>query len=337
VKGLILAREIASNLVSVVIPTYNQKDYVRETFDSVLAQTYPNIEIIISDNGSNDGTAEIIEEYRSNYPEKVIAVSSSINTGLASNFNRGLSKARGEFIAWLDGDDVMFPERIHKQVELLKINEDAVGCCHDVEVFKSPSGQILGIFSELSNGKKGVKKGGVELWFDSTYLMLPTTFMFRSIRVPEKGFDERLNYANDLLFYIELFRSGKCVVIDEVLGRYRRHESNVTGDVSMRDGGIEETMVVMGIIEARYPDLIRLVRKRRIVLYLAAAIRHFRVGDIKGSRSYLGAAIIHGAVFRGIMMYLALIFFGSYIAKQTALIPYERSIIFTKLSKYIKC
>ena len=128
---------MAEPKVSVIIPTYNQRDFVRETIDSVLAQTYNNIEIIVTDDGSIDGTREIIQEYASQYPEKIKPVYSEKNTGIAANINRGLAVRTGEFIAWLGGDDIMLPEKIQKQVDLLIGRPDAVGCCHDAEVFES--------------------------------------------------------------------------------------------------------------------------------------------------------------------------------------------------------
>ena len=93
-------------LVSVVICTYNQQNFVRETLDSVLAQTYPNIEIIVGDDGSTDTTPEILREYATRFPNKIKVVLSPINTGIPSNINRAMAQHTGEFVAWLDGDDV---------------------------------------------------------------------------------------------------------------------------------------------------------------------------------------------------------------------------------------
>lgn len=331
-----MENKYVSGLVSVVIPTYNQIDFVRETFDSVLAQEYSNFEIIISDDGSIDGTVEVIQEYAVRYPDKIVAVLSDKNTGIAANFNRGLRKVRGEFIAWLGGDDLMFPEKLSMQVELLQQRVDAVGCCHDAEVFELPSGKVLGIFSQLMNGKRGFREGGVELWFDASYFMLPSTVMIRSEAVPPHGFDERLKYANDWLLDIEIFKQGKCVVINKVLGKYRRHANNITGNVLAKKQGNEDGMIALCIIDARYPELHNLVRKRRIVFFLAAATWAFRDGDLKKSRNYLKVAIYQGAIIRGVAMYFGLAIFGTYVLKQTALTPYQRSPFFMKLSKFIK-
>jgi glycosyltransferase involved in cell wall biosynthesis len=325
-----------AGLVSVIIPTYNQKDFVSETLDSVLAQDYEHIEIIVTDDGSTDGTTAVIQEYSARYPDRIVPISSENNTGIAANVNRGLARARGEYIAWLGGDDLMLPGKIRKQVALLQSRSDAVGCCHDAEIFESPGSKVLGVFSKLMNGKSGLREGGVELWFDAGYLMLPSTVMIRSEFIPEHGFNERLKYANDWLFDIEVFRHGQCAVINDVLGKYRRHGNNVTSKEQTRALDNEEGMLALSIVDARYPELHHLVRQRRIVFLLAAATKAFRQGDLKRSRSYLKTAIHQGAFIRGPALFVALALFGPYISRQIGLMSYERSPLFIKLSSLLK-
>jgi hypothetical protein len=187
------------------------------------------------------------------------------------------------------------------------------------------------------NGRLGFKEGGVELWFDANYFMLPSTVMIRSEALPAHGFDERLKYANDWLLDIEIFRQGKCVVINDVLAKYRRHANNVTADPRARKQGNEDGMVALSIVDARYPDLHYLVRKRRIVFFLAAASWAFRDGQFKKSRDYLKVAIRQGAYARAISLFVGLWLFGPYILKQTALMPYQRSVFFKKLFCTGKC
>lgn len=335
-KNLNSDRKKISGLVSVVIPTYNQKDFVHETIDSVLMQEYKNIEIIITDDGSKDGTTRIIQEYAAKYPDKIVPVYSDRNTGIAANLNRGLAKVRGEYIAWLGGDDLMFPGKVRKQIDLLDSRSDAVGCCHDAEVFNSSDGKIFGLFSRLMNNKSGFREGGVELWFDKSYFMLPSTVMIRSEAVPVHGFDERLKYLNDWLFDVEVFRQGKCIPLNEVLGRYRRHDNNVTGSDDSRKIGVEEGIISLSILDSRYPELYRFTRKARIANLLVAATQAFNIGDLKKSRDYLAIATRQGAVIRGPILFVGLRLLGPYINRQMAMKAYERSYLFLKLSKLIK-
>ncbi|MFC4769940.1 glycosyltransferase [Effusibacillus consociatus] len=321
--------------VSVIIPTYNQVDFVHETINSVLNQTYSNIEIIITDDGSTDGTQKVLQKYGSQHPDKIKLVMSDKNTGIASNFNRGLNVVSGDFIAWLGGDDLMFSEKIEKQVELLKSRPDAVGCCHDAEVFESDSGKILGLFSELYNGKRGLREGGIELLFDASYLMLPSTMMIRSAAVPTHGFDDRLKYTNDWLFDIEVFRQGKCVVINEVLGKYRRHDNNITSSPLSKHNGFEEGMLVLGVVEARYPELHRYVKKRRTVFFLGEAAKSYGRGEFSRCKGYIKKAILDGAIIRGLCIYFGLSLFGKFILQQIPKQAYNRPRWFVKIYKFI--
>ena len=114
--------------VSVVICTYNQEDFVAETVESVLDQTYPHIEIIVADDGSTDATPRILESYRVRFPDRIKLVLASQNIGIPGNINRGLAQRTGALTAWLDGDDVMLPAKLETQVRFLLENPQATGC-----------------------------------------------------------------------------------------------------------------------------------------------------------------------------------------------------------------
>lgn len=117
-------------LVSVVIPAYNCAKTVGETLDSVLAQTYPNVEIIVINDGSRDDTASVLASYGS----KIRFVTQK-NTGLAGARNAGMALARGEFIAWLDADDLCEPDRISLQVDYLQQDPTILLCSTDFSAF----------------------------------------------------------------------------------------------------------------------------------------------------------------------------------------------------------
>src|SRR5437016_5344550 len=103
--------------VSVIIPAYNKAEYTRRTVESVLAQTYPNVEIIVVDDGSKDETSNVMAEYgsRINYILKV-------NGGACSARNEGIRRATGEYVTFLDCDDLFYPEKLQKCVLHLEEN-----------------------------------------------------------------------------------------------------------------------------------------------------------------------------------------------------------------------
>ena len=112
---------------SVLMPVYNGRDLVLEAVRSVLEQTFDDFEFIIIDDGSDDGTSQLLESVRD---PRVRILHNPQNLGLASSLKRGLDEARGEFVARMDHDDFAFPERLEKQIEFLRTNPGyvAVGC-----------------------------------------------------------------------------------------------------------------------------------------------------------------------------------------------------------------
>ena len=279
--------------VSVVVPIYNQAPYVRETIESVLAQDHENVELLLSDDGSTDGTAEILREYEAKDPTRVRLVVSPQNTGIAGAFNRALDTHEGDYIAWLGGDDVMLPRKLRRQVAVLEARPDATGCCHDAEVFDSASGRVYGRFTEVYNGRRGVREGGVELLLDPAYSMLPSTMMIRSTAVGSLRFDPRIRVSNDWLFDIQLFRHGRIVGIDEVLARYRRHEHNAT---SQTHDALEDALVVLALADARFPELHSLIRRRRVAAIFGEASIRLRAGDHRNALRYVASAAAGGYV-----------------------------------------
>jgi len=110
-------------LVSVVIPSYNQAEYLREALDSLLAQTYHNWEAVVVNDGSKDHTNEVMEEYARR--DSRIRPFSKPNGGITSALNFGLEQARGEFFCWLSSDDLFYPEKIEAQVKAFAELEDS--------------------------------------------------------------------------------------------------------------------------------------------------------------------------------------------------------------------
>ncbi len=105
-------------LVSIVMPAYNCEKYVVEAINSILAQTYRNWELLVLDDGSKDNTLRIIEEFSQN-DSRIKALPNGKNMGVSATRNRGIELASGEWIAFLDSDDMWEPEKLEKQFEIV--------------------------------------------------------------------------------------------------------------------------------------------------------------------------------------------------------------------------
>lgn len=114
------------SLVSVVIPVYNAHQTIQDTINSVLNQRFQNFEIIIINDGSQDSTLDIISKIASQLQEAKIQIFSYPNSGVSESRNRGLAKANGEFIAFLDHDDLWTPDKLESQLNALKNYPEAV-------------------------------------------------------------------------------------------------------------------------------------------------------------------------------------------------------------------
>jgi glycosyltransferase involved in cell wall biosynthesis len=272
---------------------YNEERFLAEAVESVLAQSFSDFELIITDDGSTDGTAALADSYAEREPGRVRVVRGEHNQGKPFALNRALAIRRGELIAWLDGDDVMLPEKLARQVAALDADPDAAGCSHDAEMFQSEDGSVIGRFSEVANGAP-LRSGGIELWFDPTYKMLPSATMIRSELCPPGGFDERLTFTNDWLFDIEVFRHGHCVALDDVLVRYRRHADNFTTRAEQSGASYEEGLMAMAIVTARYPQLQRRARKMSTAILLGQARRRLARREWRDGAAYALAAASTG-------------------------------------------
>ena len=112
------------NLISVIMGAYNSEKTIDEALNSLINQTYKNIEIIICDDGSSDKTYEKIIKYKEKYPNMFTVLRNSKNLGLNMTLNKCLKQARGEYVGRMDADDISLPNRFKKQIEFLKTNPE---------------------------------------------------------------------------------------------------------------------------------------------------------------------------------------------------------------------
>ena len=110
--------------VSIIMGIYNCADTLPKAIDSILAQTYTDWELIMSDDCSTVSTYAVAESYQKQYPEKIVLIKNESNKKLAFTLNHCLEYAKGEYIARMDGDDISIPERLEKQINFLQANPE---------------------------------------------------------------------------------------------------------------------------------------------------------------------------------------------------------------------
>jgi len=265
-------------LVSVAIITYNQKPFLKEAIDSVLEQDYPNIEIVVADDCSSDGTQEMLKEYDRQFPGKFILRLGSTNRGITKNSNEAHFACNGKYIAWLGGDDLMLPGKISKQVAFLENNPGYHIVYHNLEVFDSDTGRVI----KLYNLEADKREGTVEILIRYGTFNGACSNMVRKEKTPPYGFDEELSVASDWFYWIEILKDGgKIGYIDEVLGKYRRHANNVTKkSSSFYNQALLDHFLTLEKVKC-YGKYAKEIRYRKSSLYVEAREFKYRQNLIK--------------------------------------------------------
>lgn len=209
--------------VSVIIPTYNRVDVLRRAIDSVLAQTYEDIELLVVDDGSTDGTKSLVTGYDD---PRVVYVPHRTNRGASVARNTGIDRAKGEYMAFLDSDDEWRPEKLEKQVALLESRSEqwVAAYCDVNRVPPANRSSILKrltpLFSrsEQSDNPEGGEELVKEILMDELHTSAGSTLLVRSdvVRAID-GFDESFDRFQDPEFLIRVLRQGKLACADEPL------------------------------------------------------------------------------------------------------------------------
>ncbi|RKN75907.1 glycosyltransferase family 2 protein [Paenibacillus ginsengarvi] len=212
--------------ISVVMAVYNGELYVQQAIDSVLAQTYDNFELIVIDDGSTDRTPKILDRLKD---KRIIKYRLPTNRGAANALNFAIKKARGDWIAVHDADDVSMPERLAVQAGYVLQNPElvAVGskitCIGENDV--DPN-QLRRTETNLNYGNDS------ELLYRNRYLVCPIchgTALFSKAKFLEAGgYDTSFRITYDYDLWLRLFQHGPIGKIDEVLYKYRIHSSSLS-------------------------------------------------------------------------------------------------------------
>lgn len=198
-------------LVSIVISSYNYARYLPEAIDSVLAQDYPNVELIVLDDGSTDETRRVLEAYSLDlfYRE------TQENMGETRTLNKGWRMSRGSILAKLSADDVLLPGAVRSAVEHLRTNPDTVLTYCDFEVLDEDSNVIRRVTAPEVSYRDMVVRFVCPPG--------PGSFFRRKAFEAVGGWDERFRRLNDQEFYLRLGLRGRFRKIPEVLAGYRLH------------------------------------------------------------------------------------------------------------------
>lgn len=266
-------------VVSVLMPVYQAAPYVVAAVESILAQSLRELELVIVDDGSTDGTGELCAAIAARDPRVVLVRAS--HEGIVAALNRGLALARGRYLARMDGDDVALPERLAAQLRHLDAHPDVVALGTAVEVI-DPEGRPLGpivhpttheeIERELLRGHGSINHPSVVMRTDAV----------RAVG----GYRSAFEYVEDQDLFLRLGERGRLANLAAPLLHHREHLGSVCKN---RQGEqrlllrklVEETHARRGLvlpddIDARIPSLVRLTPWDQRRVWLRRALRSRR-------------------------------------------------------------
>ena len=212
--------------VTVAIPVFNGEEMIGEAIDSVLAQTYEELELIIVDDGSTDRSIEVAERHS----DERVSVVSVKRGGPSWARNIALASARGEYIAFLDADDYWLSNRLERQVCILESEPTVEVVGHLMRYEPLGSKRTLGVTGDIVDERamERVRAGALV-----PFPLSSSLFRTDSVRAIG-GFDEELSAAADLDVYARVAQKGTFITINEVLGAYRLHSDSISAKHSSR-------------------------------------------------------------------------------------------------------
>lgn len=201
--------------ISVILPVYNGEDHVAEAIESVLQQTYSNLELIIVNDCSTDSTSQILESYAQK-DSRVRVVTNPVNFKLPKTLNEGFRNATGEYYTWTSDDNRYRPNALERLVNALQADKDAVmvysdftlidGSDNVIEAYKKDDPDKLPFFNSVG-----------------------ASFLYtREVAQKVGGYDENLFLTEDYDYWIRIWREGKIIHIKEDLYLYRLHDKSLT-------------------------------------------------------------------------------------------------------------
>lgn len=186
-------------VVSIICICYNHSRFIRDAVDSVLAQDYPNVQLIIADDHSTDNSVEIIRSIVSHNPE-IIFVENKQNIGNCRTFNKAFKRSDGEFVIDFSADDILMPQRIRAGVEALQTKGPEYGVHYSDAVIINEDGVAMGIYSQVTKTVRKLSvmpEGDVFSTIVERYFICPPTLMARrEVFESLGGYDESLDYED---------------------------------------------------------------------------------------------------------------------------------------------
>jgi glycosyltransferase involved in cell wall biosynthesis len=245
--------------ISIITPTLNQSGFIRETINSVLSQNYPDLEYIVVDGGSTDGTQDILNDFKGS-----ISWTSESDNGQVDAINKGLRKASGDVIAYLNSDDIYTPNALLTIGNIFRTKPEVqilTGKCFNVDINGNQ------IRSSIMNYKNfWLRLGDDRNLRILNYISQPSTFWRKNLLDSIGYFNPDYRFAMDYDYWLRVCQAHKINFVDQFLAKFRIYPSSITGSDSKKQFE-EEYSIAVKYSNATYKLLHRIHSKLAYLIY----------------------------------------------------------------------
>jgi glycosyltransferase involved in cell wall biosynthesis len=271
--------------ISVILPVYNMDLYLHAAIDSILAQTFENFELIIIDDASTDNTLEIIGSYSD---DRIICLQNERNIGNYPSRNKGLSVARGKYIAIMDGDDISLPNRLNCQYQYMEQHPEVVATGTEFRFIPNAPKEDIPATHEAI----------ILSFLKGYYAILHPSLMIKTQMIQYiQGYNEEYRYASDYDLIARLSFIGKIVNLTEILMNYRKHALQIS-----QNDHSEQIIYAEKIRENYQLNFINFYKSSDQSLVNQRHVSHFQMGAAIAYYTY--ARRIHSETYEAFADYL---------------------------------
>jgi glycosyltransferase involved in cell wall biosynthesis len=288
---------MSSPKVSIGILSFNNAEYLPAAIESVLSQTFRDLELVIVDDGSTDSSLTIAESYAAKYSNiQVFTHFGHVNRGISATCNLAIEKSRGEYIALLGSDDAYYPEAMAKQVKILNENPKLGVACALAQGMNRSGNVIPAIY-----GGEAANNGDLaQALLQRNKISAPTVLVRRQCYEEVGLYDEKLIYSDwEMWLRILLFSRWQIGFIDEVVALYRLHEASISQNAAPIVNS-EQSLLVLLQIERRCrrqkkmvdSRMVKILKQRIAAQYLEMLYFSAEKGDVRTAFACLFKSLI---------------------------------------------
>lgn len=267
-------------LVSIVVPAYNHAGYLKECIESILAQDYPHVELIVLDDGSTDATPGMLRAYGERFRWE-----SQANMGQSATLNKGWGMARGDILAYLSADDVLRPQAVSEAMAVLACRPEIVATYSDFDLIDEHSRSVRTVATRDFDAR--------DLVLDLVCQPGPGAFFRRTAFLRAGPWNPELRQNPDLDFWLRLSLVGNFLRIPKVLAGFRVHEGSATYQSTNITRADEPVLMTRRFAATPgLPDWIVAASDRLVATgYIASAQLHLRAGRPFMALQRIGSAM----------------------------------------------